>query len=74
MMCMKNDLYDEKNLKIDHYHHGGSRIYLEDQNGNKQLICDTYGNKNNEYDMEIKKKIIEVIGFCLFKGGLNGKK
>ena len=71
-MNIKN-LYNEKNLKISNYDHGGSRIYLEDQYGNKLLICDTYGDIKNSYDMEIKEKIIEAVRSCLFKGGLNEK-
>jgi hypothetical protein len=29
-------------LKIIKYGHGGSRIYLENKNDDKELLCDTY--------------------------------
>jgi hypothetical protein len=38
----------KKNLKIFRYDHGGSRIYLEDENGNSELIADTYQLEDRE--------------------------
>jgi len=38
----------KKNLKIFRYDHGGSRIYLEDEKGNSELIADTYQLEDRE--------------------------
>jgi hypothetical protein len=54
------EIYDIKNLKIMDYHHGGSRIFLE-ENNNRVLICDTYGDSGNKIDQELKSYIIEAI-------------
>jgi len=54
------EIYNIKNLKINKYDHGGSRIYLEDDKGNRQLLCDTYGN-NFIVDNQIRETIIIAI-------------
>lgn len=49
-----------KDLKINNYHHGGSRVYFEGKH-TRELICDTYGDIENPHDMELREKIHEVI-------------
>lgn len=56
-----NNLYNFENLNFNNYKHGGSRVYLEDKNGNRQLLCDTYGDKNNFDDMKLKELIHKTI-------------
>lgn len=56
-----NNLYNLKNLCINNYEHGGSRVFLQDNHENRQLLCDTYGDKDNDYDMELKELIHKTI-------------
>jgi len=56
-----SDLYIFENLNFNNYPHGGSRVLLEDKQGTRQLICDTYGDIDNFDDMELKSKIHETI-------------
>lgn len=58
---MMNELYKFENLNFNNYKHGGSRVFLEDKSGNRQLICDTYGDIGDYEDMELKKLIHKTI-------------
>ena len=42
----------EKNLHIERYEHGGSRIYFEGADGNRELIADTYQLEDRELIFE----------------------
>lgn len=54
------DLFRYENLNFNNYSHGGSRVLLE--NGkDRQLICDTYGDKNDFHEMELKQRIHQTI-------------
>lgn len=39
---MSRPVRTAKTLKIFRYEHGGSRIYFEDDAGNRELVADTY--------------------------------
>lgn len=56
-----SDLYKFENLVFNNYKHGGSRVYLENKNGQRNLICDTYADKDNYDDMRIKELIHKAI-------------
>lgn len=45
---MREPKREVKNLQISRYDHGGSRIYLEDADGNRKLLADTYQIEDRE--------------------------
>ena len=61
MKEINTKLYNIKNLHINNYNHGGARIFFEDEKGNRHLICDSYADKNNIIEMQIKQTIINSI-------------
>jgi hypothetical protein len=59
-------LWDEKFLKRTIYPHGGSRIWLEDASGHRELLADTYEPK------EISDIVFEAIKEAIRERGYNG--
>jgi len=54
------DLYKFENLNFNIHPNGGSKVFFEDKK-NRQTICDIYGDKDNFDDLELRRKIHQVI-------------
>jgi len=54
------DLYKFENLNFNIHPNGGSKVFLEDKK-NRRAICDIYGDKDNFDDLELRRKIHQVI-------------